>query len=492
MFLEIAPHPVLARSIADGVEAAARTCSVLPSLRRDEDELRGLLTAAGELHVLGARLERLGGAVPRRGGTRRAPRPTAGRTGTSRCSPPVRRGARPRRPLPGASSASAWRPAPTPASRSGSCGSAPEIEDHRVEGTAIVPGAYWLTAAAEAAKDALGGGAVSLADVELRRPCELADAGERRLQLTLRVDGDTRFAIDSFTDTAAPQTHAVGTLRASGEAAPANADAVDAIARRCPRELDGDALYAQLAEAGLDYGPRFRGLHSVRVAGDEALGTIRLPDGLDRRAALHPALLDACLHTLAAIVLERAAGVLPLPAGAGEVWVSEHDTPLEAGHCHVRLRAFGEGRVVADLRVLDDRGATRWMARDFTVALLPAHADRTAKLYELRWEPVEPTAPTPAGTRWLVLGGAVAQSLAARLEAAGDHCVVAAAPTSEAFAGQIDGIIDARGADAGAPGDDALETTAAAALSLAREANAPRLVFVTAGTQASGQRCRPG
>ena len=486
VFLEIAPHPVLARSIADGVKAAARTCSVLPSLRRDEDELRGLLTAAGELHVLGARLD---WAALYPGGAAHAELPPHGWT---------------HRHFPLLSARSAGRPsASTPPGRilgervaaSADAGLtvrelrlAPEIEDHRVEGTAIVPGAYWLTAAAEAAKDALGGGAVSLADVELRRPCELADAGERRLQLTLRVDGDTRFAIDSFTDTAAPQTHAVGTLRASGKAAPANADAVDAIARRCPRELDGDALYAQLAEAGLDYGPRFRGLHSVRVAGDEALGTIRLPDGLDRRAALHPALLDACLHTLAAIVLERAAGVLPLPAGAGEVWVSEHDTPLEAGHCHVRLRAFGEGRVVADLRVLDDRGATRWMARDFTVALLPAHADRTAKLYELRWEPVEPTAPTPAGTRWLVLGGAVAQSLAARLEAAGDHCVVAAAPTSEAFAGQIDGIIDARGADAGAPGDDALETTAAAALSLAREANAPRLVFVTAGTQASGQR----
>jgi acyl transferase domain-containing protein len=516
VFLEVAPHPVLGRSISDGVEATSRSCAVLSSLRRDEDELRGLLTAAGELHVFGARLDWAalhpdGAAhveLPHHGWTHRR-FPILSARGT-------RRPSRPPSALPtalgrvlGDRVAASASPRRTVWDLRLDARSAPEVEDHRVEGAAIVPGAYWLTAAAEAAAEALGNQAVSLSGVEFHRPCELSGTDDPRVQLTLQPaeDGDMRFAIDSFTATADPQTHATGELRAAADA-PACPETIDAIARRCPREVADDELYTRLADAGLEYGPRFRGLRSVHVGEEEALGNVRLPEGLDRRAALHPALLDACFHTLAAVVMERAEGVLPLPASAGEVWVGHGDTPLHDGYCHVRLREFGEQRVVADIRVLDDRAATRLLAREFTVEFLAPRAARTGRLYDLRWERAEPGEPAPGSAGWLLLGGEVARALAARLEAAGDRCVVAGPPASEdpaeidrllddgieALGGKLDGVVDARGAGADPPTvAGALETVPGAAVSLAgvlaaRGAGAPRLVLVTLGTQASGDR----
>src|SRR6202034_4486919 len=61
-FVEVAPHPVLARSIADS--AAEREHLVVGSLHREQHELRSILDAAGALHVLGVRLD--GRALHRR------------------------------------------------------------------------------------------------------------------------------------------------------------------------------------------------------------------------------------------------------------------------------------------------------------------------------------------------------------------------------------------------------------------------------------------
>ncbi len=61
-------------------------------------------------------------------------------------------------------------------------------------------------------------------------------------------------------------------------------------------------VYDELAERGLDYGPVFQGLARAWQSGNEVFAEVLLPDGeIDRASAfgLHPALLDAALHTMA-------------------------------------------------------------------------------------------------------------------------------------------------------------------------------------------------
>ena len=90
------------------------------------------------------------------------------------------------------------------------------------------------------------------------------------------------------------------TLHASGTLAPGSSLAeFDAVvwppAGAVPVDLTG--FYEQAAEAGFVYGPVFRGLRAAWRRGDEVLAEVALPDEAGSAGfAVHPALLDACLH----------------------------------------------------------------------------------------------------------------------------------------------------------------------------------------------------
>ena len=98
---------------------------------------------------------------------------------------------------------------------------------------------------------------------------------------------------------------------------------------------------------------------SARVAGvwrtdGEALAEVRLPADVDTAAyEVHPALLDACLQPIAAVLPDRSASYLPVSVER----VERHARPTARCWSHVRLRpgAMASGAaVVADVRVVDD------------------------------------------------------------------------------------------------------------------------------------------
>ena len=73
------------------------------------------------------------------------------------------------------------------------------------------------------------------------------------------------------------------------------------------RELSGDEFYKELSRRGIDFGPRFQGVRSVRWASGEALADVALPATLSGEVdayLVHPALLDACLHSIGALLPE--------------------------------------------------------------------------------------------------------------------------------------------------------------------------------------------
>ncbi|WP_143079233.1 SDR family NAD(P)-dependent oxidoreductase, partial [Streptomyces monashensis] len=62
-----------------------------------------------------------------------------------------------------------------------------------------------------------------------------------------------------------------------------------------------DGYYERFRERGLDYGPAFQGLSTLWRQGDELYAVLRLPESLRPEGfGIHPALLDAALHTILA------------------------------------------------------------------------------------------------------------------------------------------------------------------------------------------------
>jgi len=516
-FIEIAPHPVLARPIAEYLAEAGRAgVPVISSLRRGEDELGSLLGALGQLHTAGGSID-WRAVYP--GPSRHQPLPPHGWRHEQF---PI---ARPAAPSPDRAEPAGGRLL----GRSMSVGavpglrvwelplsldSRPELADHQVEGTAVVPAAYWLTAALEAASAQARGAAVALREVSFAQPCALDGDRSPELQLSLRSEAGrrTRFAVTGSPAAGQPRSHAEGlVVELPAEAAAPAPQNADLIARRCASEFSADDLYQRLDRAGLNYGPAFRGLAGGYLGEGEALARVRLPAALPGGyGPLHPALLDSCLHTIAAAASESVTeAAVPLPIGAAEVR-SAAAPPLTEGWCHARVRPAGDRDLIADVVVFDDSGAVAWSADGFLVRLSALRrGPGQGRLHEVRWRPLAPGPPAGGPAGWLLLAhdDEVARVLADALTRAGDRvltadpadlaagryaALLAAAETT--LDGSLRGVVDLRAAGAG-PGRpaDLLAASTRAALLLAQAVTGrswrqppPRLWLATAGIEVAG------
>ncbi len=409
---------------------------------------------------------------------------------------------------------------------------APELADHAVDGTPLVPGAYWLGAVAEAVGESTGSTELVMEDVVFAHPFAVDVEERAELQLGLHRpeegepglhpphEGERRFDICSRASGRLALAHAHGVVRGAlpGEAPPELS--LEKLSERCDTDMSVADLYAELERAGLAYGPRFRGLQELSVAPGEALARLRLPEGLGSgRAPLHPALLDAALHAVAAAARrEIASAALALPVGVERLWLRRDRQPLTQGWCRARVIEVQERDVIAEITVLDDAGSPVLWAGGLRIRLAARRRRvEEGRLYRIDWNATQPTAGATTGGNWLLLADrlGVARALQRRLSTGGARCLLAVSDRSEGererllepgveapYAsllaeaegdrGELRGVIDARALtmDAGDPDAPALHETAARTLRLTQalldrssSAEQPRLWLLTAATQ---------
>ncbi|MFE7564958.1 SDR family NAD(P)-dependent oxidoreductase, partial [Kitasatospora sp. NPDC057500] len=176
----------------------------------------------------------------------------------------------------------------------------PWLADHTVFGTTVVPG----TALVEMAL--AGGariGAPVLDELLLQAPLTLPASGGAQLRTTIGAAdgaGRHRLTVHARTDDDGPWVlHATGALAAAfGEDAGEDTDLV-VWPPVGAEEVGLDGLYEAFADAGLVYGPAFRGLRRAWRADGAVFAEVAL-DGPTDGFGVHPALFDAALHALGA------------------------------------------------------------------------------------------------------------------------------------------------------------------------------------------------
>ncbi|BBJ46265.1 hypothetical protein SSPO_089830 [Streptomyces antimycoticus] len=368
-YLELAPDAVLSATVGDCLpEESAAESVVVPSLRREGDEVRALLSAVARLHVAGVRIDfgALFGATVLPSHISDLPTyafqrehywlvgdgrgvgdvASAGLTGVGH-------------PLLGAVMEVPGSGEVLFTSRL-SLGSHGWLADHVAAGVVLLPGAVFVELVVRAG-DEVGCGGVE--ELVMEAPLVLAEGGAVQVRVSVgEADEGGRRGVRVYSRAedagvgAGWVRHATGTLRsAEGISAPdvglsvwppVGAVAVD------PVEVEG--LYAGLERVGYRYGPVFQGVRAAWRSEGAVYAEVALPEEHRVQAAgfgLHPALLDAAMHTIAFHGRDEADAELVLPFAYREVALHA------SGASALRVRVTPSGPNTMSLDLADESGA---------------------------------------------------------------------------------------------------------------------------------------
>ncbi|MBL1101983.1 type I polyketide synthase [Streptomyces coffeae] len=273
------------------------------------------------------------------------------------------------------------------------------LTDHAIFGNAVFPG----TAVVEMALRAIEGtDCHAIEELTLHAPLTFAD-GAVQLQVVVgEAEQKTgRRPIGVYSRPASGVSSA-WIRHAAGHAvtkAPARAATEDVWPPRDAIPVDLSGFYPELVGRGYGYGPAFQGLRSLWRLGDEVYGEVQLPDQVPHAKggfAVHPALFDAALHPMLALMVsdDPAQTVLPY-SWAGVVCHAPAGSRLR-----VRVARISDTEVSLSISGTD--GAPVLTVE--SLAVMPASADQLARgsladsLFALRWSPAEQHPERPART----------------------------------------------------------------------------------------------
>jgi myxalamid-type polyketide synthase MxaE and MxaD len=461
IFLEISAHPILLSSIQQGFHHLGQEGAVLPTLRREEEERTVMLGSLGTLYTLGypvdwSRIYPAGGRCVRlpvypwqrercwletaAGDTDSHWEQTArSRTGKHLLLGRHFKSAHPK-------GSHFWEV--TLDKRA-----LPYLDDHRIQGVAVLPASAYLEMALAAAVEVFGEQSIALKDVEFDRALFFSESGTHTIQVILSpgVDGAASFHIYSRPGEQASKSW---TLHATGKACPQQDSSTSSvlgretlaeIQTRCSEKVSGQDYYLRLRESGIQYGPFFQSIAQLWRHNGDVLAEVRVPDPPDAEFnayQLHPAILDACFQIPGAALAAEATGngnhgiFMPTRIDQFRVcgrpglhlWSNARVQERDADAVTGEVRLFDEARRVV-VEILGLR--FEYLGDDPQRAI---EKDLDDWLYELEWQSKErpegqgasePSSPASRGS-WLIFAdsGGVGDALAALLEAQGQRSIL--------------------------------------------------------------------
>ncbi|MEY9835568.1 type I polyketide synthase [Streptacidiphilus sp. EB103A] len=288
----------------------------------------------------------------------------------------------------------------------------PWLTDRRVGGSLLLPDSAFVELVVRAGDEV---GCDLLETLAVETPLVLAEVGAAQLQILVEAPDEAgRRPVSVYSRPDGEEwehswtRHASGVL-AHGSRPPAFDLGVWPPEGAEPVPLDG--LHELLAGVGYDFGPAFQGLRAMWRLGTEVFAEVSL-DGRERGEAdsfgLHPALLDAVLHTLMTGVMDGVLDEVRLPSAWSGVSL------FASGSAAARVRLSGVGTDTVSLAVADATGRPVAAVESLSLRPVPAEGPSGAgaahqnTLFVLDWQPVaavEDAAVRESGAGgWALLG----------------------------------------------------------------------------------------
>jgi acyl transferase domain-containing protein/NADP-dependent 3-hydroxy acid dehydrogenase YdfG/acyl carrier protein len=276
----------------------------------------------------------------------------------------------------------------------------PWLADHVVQGSALFPGTAFVELAIRAG-DEVGFG--RLDELTLAAPLILPAEGAVRLQVVVGALESEQRSLSIYSQAEDAVESSEWVRHGSGRLSPSVVSPAP-VAEWPPTgavEIEVTSRYDDLAAQGFDYGPVFAGLRRVWQDGDRLAAEVALPENADASAfGLHPALLDAALHTIGLAGPTEDKPVLPF-AWSG---VSLH----AAGASELRVLISSDVENTVTLSATDATGAPVLSVETLSLRPIAADAFRATRsavddsLFRVEWQPF--TGDAVSGVSSAVLG----------------------------------------------------------------------------------------
>jgi hybrid polyketide synthase/nonribosomal peptide synthetase FtdB len=280
----------------------------------------------------------------------------------------------------------------------------PYTFDHILSGSRVFPGAAFVEAGLQVAREFLGAESISLSGITFEKLCVLDTKRHRKIVTEISPD-DQRFEVwseEAGTDGKATWTrHATGAFAQGRESS--WAPSLGAFRESCPSAVDIGFAYAQFERLGLNYGPNFRGLRALHYSDRNRAyaHVVAGPDGADKGAYLiHPTVLDSAFQSLIALDDDFWERLPYIPLHLGEITL--HSAVGSEVFVCTEVIEKDEKRIKANLALFDVGGNLVCTVVGFECHRLTAGEDSEQtlmladRLYRPLWKPVD-IQPSDAG-----------------------------------------------------------------------------------------------
>jgi polyketide synthase PksN len=203
------------------------------------------------------------------------------------------------------------------------------LDQHRLADRRLLPGSVYMElvrAAVASQPGAAEGGQVVIRNLSWTKPFFVDPPAGAALaaQLEPAGDGTVRFRIIAEGGAADGELHCQGTAAMMPAVTAADADLAALQRAHGRRRVAGSDCYAAYASAGMHYGPAMQAVQNVHVGDGAVLAQLVLPAALRGELAdyvVHPAMLDAAIHSAACLAEGNAEPRPRLAYAVGEVRV---------------------------------------------------------------------------------------------------------------------------------------------------------------------------
>jgi len=395
VFVELAPHPVLAASMSQIFSRRRDRCEHVPTLRRNAPDNPQILSSLATLFAVGQSVD-WSSFWPRGGNCLRLPGYPWQRQRYWHESEKSRhfRTAEIEHPLLGESFAEQHRYWSVHLDDK----QFPYLRDHKVRSQIVFPASAYIEMALAASRELFGEPGI-LDTVQFVKALTLGDEDWRtELRLThMQADGAFSLASRDFDDQRGEwTTHCTGYFRKrtrSGEPTGTGPGPTPLV--EISESWSKQEVYDKFREVGLTYGAAFQGIETVLIGVEGVVGQVAAPAALGDIDGylLHPAVLDSCFQVILGAVpkdLEAERVYLPIRVGRIESWKPAAG-PLEV---RVALQRIDAKELVCNLRFFDTAGEPVASVDEFTCqAIVANEAFASANLvYDVDWEVTLPRA----------------------------------------------------------------------------------------------------